>query len=113
LDVTSTLVQRAGVPLPPAYWKAKTWTMADFEQTARSLTRSTGDAPTWGYFNMTAMKMISGFVASNGGSILNKDATAIALTEPPAVEAFQWLQDLVFKLRVAPTQKEGSDAGGF
>src|SRR5204863_6857 len=37
----------------------------------------------------------------------------IALTEEPAVETFQWLQDLVHKLRVAPTDKEASDGGGY
>jgi multiple sugar transport system substrate-binding protein len=113
LYLNTSLFQRAGIPLPTTDWKAKTWTRDDFERAARSLTQAGATPPIWGYFSMTGIRLYGGWLASNGGRVLNAEGTAIALTEEPAVEAFQWLQDLVHKLRVAPNDKESADGGGY
>ena len=42
------------------------------------------------------------WVAANGGELFDKDLKTCTLNEPPAVEALQFLQDLVFRHRVMP-----------
>ena len=113
LYLNTSLFSRAGVALPSPDWKARTWTRDDFERAAKALTQAGAGAPTWGYFNMTGIRLFGGWLAANGGAVLNKDGTAIALTEEPAVEAFQWLQDLVHKLQVAPTDGDAAAGGGY
>lgn len=71
------------------------WSWHDFRQNAVSLTRDLdgdGQMDQWGvdfheYF-------IWPFVRMNGGRLLNEDRTRVALDEPAAVEAIQWLADL-------------------
>ncbi|HEX2036143.1 MAG TPA: hypothetical protein VHS99_18330, partial [Chloroflexota bacterium] len=51
-------------------------------------------------------------LAANGGELLDKDNKTCLLNEPPAVEALQFLQDLVFRHRVMPDPPQYSQAGG-
>ncbi|NLN18149.1 MAG: sugar ABC transporter substrate-binding protein [Firmicutes bacterium] len=81
------------------------WTFDDFLSNARRLTiRPSGDGmPTqWG-FNRPNYSWWQIWVWSNGGEIFTDDLKEIRLLETPAIEALQWLADLMTVHQVAPT----------
>ena len=57
------------------------------------------------------------WVYNNGGAVVEKNeqglATAVALTDPKAVEALQFVQDLMYKHEVAPRPDIETEMGGF
>jgi multiple sugar transport system substrate-binding protein len=95
----------AGVGYPDS-----TWTWETLRETARALTRDTnGDGRTdvWGYQVMNEIETSWGpVVYQNEGAILDAARTHCRLAEPPAVEAFTFLRDLIYKDRVSPNPAE-------
>ncbi|HLH72777.1 MAG TPA: extracellular solute-binding protein, partial [Chloroflexota bacterium] len=63
----------------------------------------------------TAWRPWASFVYSNGGKVVNADAngvaTSIALTDDAAVGGLQFLQDQIYKYKVAPEPSASSDLG--
>ncbi|HXI16103.1 MAG TPA: extracellular solute-binding protein [Chloroflexota bacterium] len=106
------LFEQAGVKAPPTTWSDTTWTFDRFLDSARRVTKETGGGTQWGYLTAhTAFRNWWVWVAANGGELLDKDNKTCLLNEPASVEAFQFLQDLVFKNRVMPDPKQYTDAG--
>lgn len=107
------LFEQAGVKLPPNGWGDDTWTYDRFLDAAKRVTKETASGTQWGY--LTAHNGFRNWwvwVAANGGEVLDKDNKTCLLNEPPAVEALQFMQDLVFKHRVMPDPKQYTEAGG-
>ncbi|TAK20486.1 MAG: extracellular solute-binding protein [Chloroflexota bacterium] len=110
------LFEKAKVPLPPTDWEDKTWTFEKYLETARALTLQEGGKTTqWGVLVNRAWRPWATFVYSNGGVVVNRDgrgvATDVALTQPAAVESLQFMQDLIYKHKVAPTPDADADMG--
>ena len=106
------LFEQAGVKAPPTTWTDTTWTFDRFLDSARRVTKETGGGTQWGYLTAhNAFRNWWVWVAANGGEMLDKDNKTCLLNEPAAVEAFQFLQDLVFKHRVMPDPKQYTEAG--
>jgi len=101
------LFQSAGIPPIPADWSDTTWTFAAYLAAAQKLTKQEGGKTTvWGCLINRAWRPWATFVYSNGGAVVNQDAngeaTSIALDSSAATEAMQFLQDMIYKHKVAP-----------
>jgi multiple sugar transport system substrate-binding protein len=112
------LYEKAGVEPPPADWENKTWTFDRFLAAAQKLTKKNGNrTEQWGFLLNRGWRPWASWVYSNGGTVVQKGeggiATAIALTEPSAVEALQFIQDLMHKHQVAPRPDIEAETGGF
>jgi multiple sugar transport system substrate-binding protein len=112
------LFEQAGVELPLGNWNDRSWTFERFLDVARRLTRpAPGGGTQWGYLTAhTGFRNWWVWVAANGGELFDKDMKTCVINEPPAVEALQFLQDLVFRHAVMPgipaAQAIGGLAGG-
>jgi multiple sugar transport system substrate-binding protein len=120
LFYNAELFDQAGVKTPPGDWNDSSWTFDRFLDAARRLTKQSGDGGTgagtqWGYVTLhNSFRNWWVWVAANGGELLDKDLKTCTLADAPAVEALQFLQDLVHKHRVMPTVQEyGQIQGGL
>ena len=110
--------RRAGIKPPPASWQDRAWTFAALLDAAKQLTvRSGGETTQWALRVNRAWRPWASFVYSNGGAVVNRSAdglaTGFALHEPAAVEALQFVQDLMYRHHVAPTPDEEKAIGGW
>jgi multiple sugar transport system substrate-binding protein len=103
------LFQRAGVGEPPAGWRDAAWTWDGFLEAARRLTRPDGpNGAQYGWNTGFGLRAWVAWVYNNGGELFSKDYRQTRLAEPPAVEAIQFLADLIHKHRVmAPPGTQG------
>lgn len=94
LNYNTALFAEAGIDAPPATWD-------ELVTAAEKLTKTDGGATTqqgigfitgWG---SGAVHPFLSLLASNGGTFLNEDGTASALTEPAALETAELYQELV------------------
>lgn len=106
----------AGVAYPD-----DTWDRHDFLEAARALTVdqqgvSAGEADfnpeeiaQWGVNSLLGGYSTAVMVWNNGGGLINEEQTECRLTEPAAVEIFEWLASLLHEHHVHPTpaQLEG------
>lgn len=110
------LFKKANVPLPPTDWEDKEWTFEKYLDTAKKLTIvEGGKTAQWGVLVNRFWRPWASFVYSNGSVVVKADqrgvATEVTLTEPAAVEALQFLQDLIYQHKVAPTPDAEADMG--
>ena len=112
------LFEKAGLTPPPAEWTDTSFKFETFLDMAQKLTKKNGDrTEEWGFLVNRGARPWNSWVYNNGGELVKKDAngiaTEIALTEPNAVEALQFLQDLMYKHGVSPRPDIESELGGF
>lgn len=112
------LFEKAGLTPPPADWEEKSWTFDAFLEAAKALTVKNGDrTEQWGFIVNRGLRPWSSWVYNNGGTLVSKNdqglATAMTLDQPNAVEALQFLQDLMYTHGVAPRPELESETGGF
>jgi ABC-type glycerol-3-phosphate transport system substrate-binding protein len=112
--INQTLFQQAGVTVPPVKANDTGWDFDTFARTAERLTKRNGSETTqWGFILGRGLRGGFGqWIRANGGDLFDKDFTKCTLNEARAVEALQFMQDLMYKFRVAPTPKEEMTAGG-
>jgi multiple sugar transport system substrate-binding protein len=96
------LFKKSGVPLPPDNWDAPGWTFDDFRAAAEKLTQrdTSGRTTVWGFANSTDY---FGWVYSNGGRFIDANNEHEMVTQPPAINALEFLHDLLNKWKVAQT----------
>jgi multiple sugar transport system substrate-binding protein len=112
------LFEAAGITPPTADWEDKSFTFAAFLDMVKALTKKSGDrTEQWGFLVNRGWRPWASWVYNNGGSVVRKNeqglATEITLTDANAVEALQFLQDLMYKEGVAPRPDIESEMGGF
>lgn len=112
------LFEEAGISLPPADWEDKDFSFAVFLDMMRALTKKSGErTQQYGFLVNRGWRPWASWVYNNGGSVVSKNeqglATAITLDEPNAVEALQFLQDMMYTEGVAPRPDIESEMGGF
>jgi multiple sugar transport system substrate-binding protein len=108
-----SLFDTAGVPRPPEQWGGPRWSWAEFQDAARRLSVASDD-PAQARFGADLLmnNYFWAFVFSNGGEMFNADMTATRLNEPPAVQALQYLSDLVHRSQANPTPAVKQALGG-
>ena len=106
------LFQKAGLPPIPTDWNEKTWTFQKFLETCQTLMRGTIQ---YALFVNRGARPWGSWVYSNGGAVVKKNAdglaTEFALSEKPAVDALQFVQDLIYKHKVAPEPAQEAGLG--
>jgi multiple sugar transport system substrate-binding protein len=98
------LFDKMEVAHPPVDWKTSGWDFAQFLETAKKLTRGTGGSAQYGFAVGTGF--VGGWgqwIYTNGGHIFDESFTHCLINQPAAVEALQFMQDLIAKYKVAPT----------
>jgi multiple sugar transport system substrate-binding protein len=105
IHYNTKLFREAGLEMPK-----EDWTWDDFLMAAKALTKGEGDNKVWGFaipaFNFGLQPW---FLTATGSGSLTDDWTKSNLGDPRAVEAMQFVYDLVYTHKVAPTI-EGTDA---
>jgi multiple sugar transport system substrate-binding protein len=96
------LFKQKGLPLPPQKFDAKGWTFNDFLLACQQLTSGNSPNKTYGFAVPQGLRSYPAFVWSNGGDIVSSDNAKPAIDQPNAVEALQFLEDLIGKYQVAP-----------
>jgi multiple sugar transport system substrate-binding protein len=106
------LFQREGIPPIPTDWNDRTWTFQRFLEVCTRLARG---GERHALFVPRGNRLWASFVYSNGGHIVKKNADGLAteflLHEKPAVDALQFMQDLIYRHKVAPEPSQESALG--
>jgi len=101
------LWKKANLAAPNADWSPKGWTFDDFRKAATSLTqKQNGKISQFGFVNVLDWMT---WPLANGGWLWNADTTDSMVDKPEAIEAFQFLQDLMFKDQVAETKDQQTE----
>lgn len=85
------------------------WTWEDFLVAAKKLTRDLngdGEPDQFGFLLYNSWVWTLPWIWANGGRVLSEDKTNCVIDSPETVEALQFLADLRWKYRVAPTLAE-------
>lgn len=106
--------EEANIPPLPTDWEDQTFTFEYFLDIAQKLTKKNGDTVEhWGVLVNRSIRAWSSWLYNNGGKLVDTDADGIAkqftINQPEAVEALQFLQDLMYFHQVSPTPKMESD----
>ncbi|NPV09198.1 MAG: sugar ABC transporter substrate-binding protein [Anaerolineae bacterium] len=98
LCISTTLMEQAGLDLPD-----EDWTWDDLLTYAKAMTDK--EAGQWGLLgaNSAPPYWLCAFIHGAGGSVLNEDYNKCTITDPVAMEAIQWVADLMFTHEVLPT----------
>jgi multiple sugar transport system substrate-binding protein len=102
-------IQQVGGRTPPASWRDNAWTWDAFLESGRMVTRP---GSRWAFDLGTSRRDWQPWVWNNGGDLFDAEGTKVLLAEPPAVEAVQFLADLMHRHRMAPTAAELTASGG-
>jgi multiple sugar transport system substrate-binding protein len=101
--------EKSGTAVPPTAWDDPAWKYADFLSTAQSLTTGEGNDAVFGYMQSTWWPYLFPWLWSNGADVLSEDRTACTLGTDAAMEALQFLQDLINKDKVWPTPDQATE----
>jgi multiple sugar transport system substrate-binding protein len=104
---------REGIASLPTDWNDKTWTFQKFQEVCLKVGRPSEGR--YALFVPRASRLWQSFIYCNGGAVVKKNtdglATEFAINEPPAVEALQFMQDLIYKHQVAPEPSQEAGLG--
>jgi multiple sugar transport system substrate-binding protein len=95
-----TAYKRAGLPLPSIDLKKLDWTWDTFLLAAKRLHNP--EAGMWAFTMPRDFRRWAVWVWNNGGEIIDEQRLICLLDQPPAVEALQFLQDLLIRHQVWP-----------
>jgi multiple sugar transport system substrate-binding protein len=102
------LFTAAGLDTPDKPWDHGKWTWDSFLEVSQKLTKkdSNGRVTQFAFQINQTLWGITRWIYANGGTLLNEDLTKCNLDQPPAIQAVQFLQDLMYKYHVVPTAEE-------
>ena len=95
--VNRSLFTRAGVPTP-----AEKWTWSDFLSAAQKLQHANQAEGAFGAVDYTGGFPRFTVLWQNDADLLNKDRNAVTVDQPAAIEALQWIADLMHRHQVHP-----------
>ena len=116
LFFNQALFQKAGIKTPPVAFSDQSWNFQAFVDAAKTLTVGAGGrsaATQYGCLVPDGFIFYAPWIWANGGDFMNADRTESTVTAPATVEAFQLLQDLIHKYKVAPTPAVLSTENGL
>ncbi len=105
------ILAEEGLEDPNELWKKGQWTFDRVQQYAKACTKfdSTG-RPTQFGINMPPMPFYIGVIQAFGGRVFNEALDHCELDSPEATAAMQWIADLRWKYKCAPTPSQGANA---
>ena len=101
-----TMLQGAGVPLPPTSWTDTSWTWDHFLRAAQQIQQylsrqdPAGKRFAFGRFGLTGNWEM--WVWANGGKVVSDDGKTLLLDQPAALEALDYAAKLATNYHVAP-----------
>lgn len=103
------MFDEAKVPYPK-----QGWTWKDFLEACKKLTKydKSGKPIRWGYHYATYPDGFYDWLLQNNGGFVSPDGTRCIMNTPETIEAIQFLVDLRYKYKVAPTQAQANEFGG-
>lgn len=105
------LFHKAGLATPNDLMANGRWTWQAFLDAAQKLTQGDGGPNAqYGADAGLSLSAIAPWVWSGGGAYLSSDQQQLQLDQPPAVDAIQFLHDLIWKERVSPQPSVGPGA---
>lgn len=106
LFYNKALFDEAGMDYP-----TDDWSYDDVLEAAKQLTKDTdgdGENDQWGVQANNVWIFLDSVIKSNGGSVVDETYSKCTLTEPEALEAIQWMVDLVQESGVSPSPEQAS-----
>lgn len=111
LYYNKSMVKKAGLEDPYQLWKEGRWTYDQFRKHAIAMSvRGADGKPKQFGCQIPTFPFTAQVIWAFGGEILNPDGTKCMLGEPPAVAAYQYLNDLRWKDRCAPTPAQTANS---
>ncbi|MCK4328566.1 sugar ABC transporter substrate-binding protein [candidate division WOR-3 bacterium] len=98
------LFDRAGISYPD-----EKWTWENFLDATVKITKDEdkdGKPDIFGFWNFSNWVWTFPWIWSNGGSVLSEDRKTCLMDSPEVIEALQFLYDLTYKYKVAPTSAQ-------
>jgi len=110
LFFNKTMFEKAGVDVPSSDWEDASWNWDAFLELAKAVTDA--DNNRWGWQTKPG-NFRAGWiwVTANGGTMFSDDGTKCLLNELAAVEAYQFLADLIHVHKVAPPVDVAQEIG--
>lgn len=105
LYYNKTLFDEAGLEYPSMDWD-NPWTMEQFRDAARKLTKGDGPNKVFGYSVALDTDSVAPFLFSNGGNFLNDTKDECTLNSDPSKQVFKMLQDMVYVDKSSPTPSQ-------
>ncbi len=97
----------AGVELP-----SDDWTMDDFVEVAKQLTKGSGADAQWGYYWKNYSDQTFAMIAAFGGKMYSEDGkSSVMSTDPNTQKALQFMYDLCNTYKVCPTAAQAAQFG--
>jgi len=97
----------AGITLP-----ADTWTMDDFTETAKQLTKGSGADAQWGYYWKNYSDQTYAMIAAFGGKMYSEDGlSSVFTTDENTKKAVQYMYDLYNTYKVCPSAAQAAQYG--
>ncbi len=97
----------AGVELPD-----ENWTMEDFTDIAKQLTKGSGADAQWGYYWKNYTDQTFAMIAAFGGKLYSEDGKSSVLsTDEKTKEAIRYMYDLCNTYKVCPTAAQAAQFG--
>lgn len=97
MHINKKLVEEAGLTLPD-----DNWTKEEFIEFGQALTKEKDGQKQYAYAMPHNYFAMSAWLFNNGASFFNEDMTECTINSPEAVETFQFMQDLIYKYKIAP-----------
>ncbi len=105
--LNTKMFEDAGVPIP-----ADTWTMDEFTETTKKLTKGSGATAQWGYYWKNYTDQTFAMIAAFGGELYAKDGKSSVLsTDPNTKKAMQYMYDLYNTHKVCPSAAQAAQFG--
>ena len=105
--INTKMFKDAGVEIP-----SEDWTMDDFVEVAKWLTKGSGADAQWGYYWKNYTDQTFAMIAAFGGKLYSEDGKASVLsTDPKTKEAVQFMYDLCNTYKVCPTATQAAQFG--
>lgn len=105
--LNTQMFKDANVEIP-----ADTWTLDDFVEVAKQMTKGSGADAQWGYYWQNYADPTFAFIAAFGGRFYSDDGTTSVLsTDAKTLEAIQFMYDLRNTHKVVPTDAQAKQFG--
>lgn len=106
-----TMFKEAGIPFPSTDW-SKGYDFDQFLAVAKKLTKGSGPNKQYGVAMNTDLRWWIQFIWQSGGDFLTPGYRKVALGEPGAQQALQYLHDMMFKYGVWPNPESLKSGAG-
>ena len=101
------LFDAAGIPYPKLDWN-DTWSLAEFQDIARKLTKGEGPTKQFGFYANISPERSNSFYYSEGTDIFSDDGRTCTLDSPGMISTYSWLVDEMIKKEYAPSMLQGA-----